>query len=66
MFVFILEDISLKKCVLYDRECVDCKECDKCDLDPLKICDSCGKCLETEENYKTIKIDEIIIKNFNS
>lgn len=33
---------------------------DTCDLDPTKICDSCGKCLETDKNYKIIKITKII------
>ena len=33
---------------------------DTCDLDPTKICDNCGKCIETDINYKIIKIDKII------
>lgn len=33
---------------------------DTCDLDPNKICDNCGKCIETDVNYKIIKIDKII------
>ena len=49
-----------KKCELYDRECIGCGECDKCDLDPNKICDSCGKCIESDKNYKIIKITKII------
>jgi hypothetical protein len=52
------------KCELYDRECIDCGECDDiCDLDPTKTCDSCGKCLETEMEYRAIKITEIKINN---
>ena len=35
-------------------------EDDTCDLDPTKICDNCGKCIETDVNYKIIKIDKII------
>ena len=34
-----------KKCVLYDRACIECGECNVCDLDPGKICDNCGKCI---------------------
>ena len=49
-----------EKCVLYERDCVGCGECDRCDLDPTKICDSCGKCIESDKNYKIIKIDKII------
>lgn len=36
---------------------------DTCDLDPSKICDSCGKCIETDKNYKIIKITKIINDN---
>jgi len=50
----------MKKCELFDRECISCGECDKCDLNPEKICDSCGKCLETDRNYKIIKITKIL------
>lgn len=49
-----------KKCELYDRECIGCRECDRCDLDPNKFCDSCGKCLESDKDYKAIKITQII------
>lgn len=34
-----------KRCVLYDRECIECGECNLCDLDPTKVCDNCGKCI---------------------
>ncbi|MBQ9482406.1 MAG: hypothetical protein IJU84_09590 [Clostridia bacterium] len=51
-----------KRCVLYDRDCIDCMECEFCDLDPAKICDNCGKCLNIEgKEYNELKIDEIII-----
>ncbi len=48
-------------CVLYDRICINCGECDRCDLNPEKTCDSCGKCLESNSEYKAIKITEIKI-----
>ena len=48
------------KCVLEEKVCTNCGECDKCDLFPDKICDSCGKCLESDVNYKIIKITKII------
>lgn len=51
----------MKKCVLYDRDCVDCGECDRCDLDPDKICDNCMKCVTGEEEYLTLTIDEVRI-----
>ena len=51
----------MKKCVLYDRECISCNECNVCDLDPNKICDNCEKCLALEDNdYKGVVIDEIL------
>ena len=40
-----------------DEEIID----DTCDIDPSKICDSCGKCLESESDYRAIKITEIKI-----
>ncbi len=48
-------------CTKYDRECIDCGECDEfCDLDPTKKCDSCGKCLESNKDFNSIQITEII------
>lgn len=45
---------------------VNDEENDYCDLDPNKICDNCCKCIETDKNYKIIKITKIITdeKNF--
>ena len=49
-----------KKCVLDDEKfCNDCGECDYCDLNPFKICDNCGKCIDSYEEYRELKIDEI-------
>ena len=50
--------MDIKKCELYDRECINCGECDKCDLDPNKVCDNCGKCIEMDD-VASIKIDKI-------
>lgn len=50
---------DIKKCVLYDRDCIGCLECETCDLDPNKICDNCGKCLDIKDDA-IIKIDGII------
>lgn len=47
------------ECLLYDRECINCGECDMCDIDPTKYCDNCGKCIESESEYRAIKITEI-------
>lgn len=72
MFVFFCLELlggyfmDNKKCELYDRDCIDCGECDICDLDPKKKCDSCGKCLETDNDYKAIKITKIITKDNKS
>ncbi len=48
-----------KKCVLYDRNCIDCGECNYCDLDNTKICDNCLKCIEGDAEYMAIKITDI-------
>ena len=52
------EERKTKKCVLYDRDCIDCGECEMCDLNPLKVCDKCGKCINMQD-VATIKIDGI-------
>ena len=53
----------MKKCVLYDRECIDCNECNICDLDPNKICDNCGACIDqfntNEKGFVEVPIDKI-------
>lgn len=50
-----------KKCVLYDRECIECGECDRCDLDPSKICDNCMKCVMGDSDFRSIEIEDIIV-----
>ncbi|MBO2516795.1 MAG: hypothetical protein CW338_05875 [Clostridiales bacterium] len=52
----------MKKCVLYDRECIECGECDRCDLDPNKICDNCMKCINGDDKYRSLYIDEVIVE----
>lgn len=50
----------------YDKSIIDdSTEDDFCDLDPNKICDNCCKCIETDKNYKIIKITKIITDNTN-
>ena len=53
----------MKKCVLYDRECIECGECDRCDLDPDKICDNCMKCVMGDDEYLSLPIDGIEMEN---
>ncbi len=49
-----------KTCVLDENKlCNECGECDYCDLNPFKICDNCGKCIDSDEEYKEIKIGKI-------
>ena len=49
-----------KKCVLDEEKiCDDCGECEYCDLNPFKRCDNCGKCIDSGNEYREIKIDEI-------
>ena len=42
------------------NELIDVLEDDYCDLDPTKICDNCCKCIDSDKNYKIIKITKII------
>lgn len=54
--------MSVKKCVLDGRKiCDDCGECDYCDLNPFKICDNCGRCIGLDEEFREIKIDDVVI-----
>ena len=62
--------MEVKKCVLYDRECIECGECNLCDLDPGKICDNCGKCIvlgggADAPEYRALKVDGIITGDMN-
>lgn len=50
-----------KQCVLYERECIDCGVCERCDLDPDKICDNCMKCINGDQDYRSIKIDRVVL-----
>ena len=59
-----------KRCVLYDRECIECGECNLCDLDPSKICDNCGKCIGLgggvdAPEYRALKVDGIITEDMD-
>ncbi len=51
----------MKQCVLYDRECIECGECERCDLDPNKICDNCMKCVNGDQQFRSILIDRVIL-----
>jgi hypothetical protein len=59
-------DTGMKKCVLYDRDCIECGECDRCDLDPDKICDNCMKCVNGDDEYRSILIDKVILPEENN
>lgn len=51
-----------KKCILDDEKiCDECGECDFCDLNPFKRCDNCGKCIDEGEEYRELKIDDVVI-----
>ena len=58
-----------RRCVLYDRNCIECGECNLCDLDPSKVCDNCKKCIGLDNNkdtqYRAIKIDGILDENMD-
>lgn len=49
-----------KDCVLYERKCIECGECLICDLDSNKKCDNCGKCIESESQFRTVKVKEFM------
>lgn len=50
-----------KQCVLYERACIGCGECERCDLDPDKICDNCMRCVNGDDEYRTLQIDAVIV-----
>lgn len=51
-----------KMCVLEDEKiCNSCGECDYCDLNPFQKCTNCGRCIEGEEEYREIKIDDVVL-----
>ncbi len=50
-----------KQCVLYERACIDCGECEHCDLDPDKICDNCMRCVNGDDEYRTLPIDVVVL-----
>ena len=58
-----------RRCVLYERNCIECGECNLCDLDPSKVCDNCKKCIGLDNNedtqYRAIKIDGILDENMD-
>lgn len=54
--------MTSKKCILDDNKiCDECGECNYCDLNPFKICDNCGKCIDGDEEYRELKIDDVMI-----
>ena len=54
--------MTAKKCILDDAKiCDECGECDYCDLNPFKLCDNCGKCIEDNQEYRELKIDDVVI-----
>lgn len=50
---------EIRRCVLYDRQCIECGECDQCDLNPEKICDNCMRCVKGDADFIAVAIDEI-------
>jgi len=50
----------MKKCVLYDRACIECGECNMCDLEPGKICNNCMRCVDTGADYNEVIIKDIV------
>lgn len=51
---------TTRKCVLYDRDCIDCGQCDMCELDPQKRCDNCMRCVHTGAEYNAVIVDKIL------
>ncbi|MGI6151624.1 MAG: hypothetical protein ACOYIR_06700 [Christensenellales bacterium] len=50
----------MRKCVIYERECIECGECNLCDLEPGKLCDNCMRCVEDGSDYHGVIIKDII------
>ncbi len=51
-----------KMCVLDDEKiCNACGECEYCDLNPFEKCTNCGRCIDSDEEYLEIKIDDVIL-----
>ncbi len=48
-------------CVLEERLCIQCGECDMCELNAQKICDNCCQCIENDNDYAEIVIDDILL-----
>ena len=58
--------MASKFCILGENKiCNDCGECDYCDLNPFKKCDNCGKCIDSDDEYRELKIDEIKLNKPN-
>lgn len=55
-----------KKCVLYDRECINCGECKMCELDPKKVCDNCMKCVKGDSTFRTVYIGKQYEKGYQT
>ena len=57
-----------RRCVLYDRPCMECGECNLCDLDSSKTCDNCGKCIGFDGTleYRAVKVDGIIREDMDA
>ncbi|MGI6169128.1 MAG: hypothetical protein ACOYI4_05340 [Christensenellales bacterium] len=52
----------MSHCVLYDdRKCTQCGECEVCDQDANKICDNCCRCIQTQDDYKELVIDAVLL-----
>jgi hypothetical protein len=50
-----------KKCILDDHKlCNDCQYCMYCDLAPEKLCNNCSACINSDADYQSIIIDDIL------
>jgi hypothetical protein len=43
------------------KVCNDCGECDICDLNPDKICDNCCKCIDMDDDFASVKIEQVYL-----